>query len=629
MEITIKVLSGPAEKGQYSFRDFPITIGRRLDNDVAISDPSVSRYHCQIVRLGGSLRVVDLGSQNGIRVNDRNVQQEVLSDGDLLSVGGATLFVQTGTRSSKPRGEPTRADNVLSGMDTVSLDPSESAYLQANPSREASRTERALWTLLSLCRAVGERSSPEDAQVQLIDKLFEVIPAERGAIVLAEEPGAPPASVMTRSRALGADEFEISRGVLQQVLREGRAFLRTRMQEQKDGAPPTMIADQVQAALAVPLTVGGRTIGMLYLDTRRPDGLFDRGHLDLATAAAATAAAFIESLRRQNLLRERARLMEEQTREDAELLLLGDSRAAEDLREEAGRRALDDRPILLCGPTGSEGIRLARWIHLHSARRESPFVRVRCDGRDADALHRELFGDEDRGAAGLRAMPLLEAAFGGTVVIQGLQAMPSECEPRLMRLLETGAIERRAGAEEVPVNVRLVLVWEGESDRAALKAHLGERLVQQLGEPFHIPALDDRAGDIPAIAARIAQLAAREAGRTAPVLSPGVAAVLKRSLWPANMTQLRGAVERAEAERTSAAIEVDDLPAEILESGPGRVGGYHQRVFEARKRILIDALDRTSGNFSEAAEILEINRTYLHRLIRNLEMKDEIAQRYD
>jgi DNA-binding NtrC family response regulator len=384
-----------------------------------------------------------------------------------------------------------------------------------------------------------------------------------------------------------------------------------------------MIADQVQAALAVPLTVGGRTIGMLYLDTRRPDAQFDRAHLDLATAAAATAAAFIESLRRQDLLRERARLMEEQSREDAELLLLGESPSSEDLREEARRRALDDRPVLLCGPVGSEGIRLARWIHLNGARRESPFVRVRCDGRDAEALHRELFGD-DPGNAGLRPMPLLEAAFGGTVVIQGLQGMPSESEPRLLRLLETGAIERRAGAEQIPVNVRLVMVWEGEADRASLRSHLGDGLVRKLGEPIFIPALDDRAGDIPVIATRIAELAAREAGRSAPVLSPGVAAVLRRASWPANLTQLRGAVERAEAERDSAAIEVDDLPAEILESGPGRVGGYHQRVFEARKRILLDALDRTNGNFSEAAEILEINRTYLHRLIRNLEMKDEI-----
>jgi transcriptional regulator of acetoin/glycerol metabolism len=88
-------------------------------------------------------------------------------------------------------------------------------------------------------------------------------------------------------------------------------------------------------------------------------------------------------------------------------------------------------------------------------------------------------------------------------------------------------------------------------------------------------------------------------------------------------------MERAEAERTTDTIELEDLPDEILESGPAKLGGYHERVFEARRRILLDALERTNGNFSEAAELLEINRTYLHRLIRNLDMKDEIADRFD
>jgi DNA-binding NtrC family response regulator len=629
MEITIKVLDGAVAKGAYSFRDFPVTIGRRLDNDISISDPSVSRYHCQIVRLGGTLRVVDLGSQNGIKVNDRLVQQEALADGDLLSIGGASLRVQTGgvTPVPKQRGEPTKADSALSGMDTVSVDPSESAYLQATPVRGAGRSERDLWILLTLCRAVGERTTPEDAQIQLIDTLFGSIPAERGAIVLCQEPGAPPISVTTRSRLNGADTFEISRGVLQQVLQEGRAFLRTRIQEEGD-APRTMVVDQVQAALAVPLMIGGRIIGMLYLDTRRPDALFDRGHLDLATAAAATAAASIEGLRRQEVLRARTLLVEAQRREDAELLLLGGTLAQQALREQAEQRALDDRPLLLCGPTGSEGVRLARWIHMQGARREAPLVRVRCDGSAAETLHRELFGDEEA-PPGVRPMPLLEAAFGGTVLIHGMQSMPGEHEPRLVQLLETGNFERRAGAEEIPLNARVIMLWEGDHDPSTVRARLGTRLAHLLGAPLEIPSLDDRAGDIPAIAERIARQAARESGRTEPELAPGVAAVLKRSPWPANITQLRAVMERAEAERTTDTIELEDLPDEILESGPAKLGGYHERVFEARRRILLDALERTNGNFSEAAELLEINRTYLHRLIRNLDMKDEIADRFD
>ena len=88
-------------------------------------------------------------------------------------------------------------------------------------------------------------------------------------------------------------------------------------------------------------------------------------------------------------------------------------------------------------------------------------------------------------------------------------------------------------------------------------------------------------------------------------------------------------IERAEASRTTAAIELGDLPEEVLESRQAKIGGYHERVYESRRRILMDALERTNGNFSEAAELLEINRTYLHRLIRTLDLKDEVSKRFD
>ena len=630
MEVTITPLDDSSPQSEYSFRTFPVTIGRRLDNHISISDPAVSRYHCQIVQAGEAIRVVDLGSQNGIRVNDRMVQQEALADGDVLSVGSAQFRILTGVSMAptpKPRGEPTRADSAISGMDTVSVDPADSTYLQSTPMRGAGRSERDLWILLGICRSVGERTTPEEAQVQLIERMFEAIPAERGAILLCEQAGAPPSSALTRSRLRGAEAFEISRAVVQQVLQEGRAFLRTRIQDESEDAPRTMVADLVQSALAAPLTVAGRVIGVLYLDTRRPDALFDRAHLDLAAAAAATAAATIESLRKQDLLRTRARLMEDQTREDVDLLLLGDSSEAELLRERAQGRAGDDDPILLCGPTGSEGSRLARWLHVNSPRLDGPFLRVQCDANDPGALYRELFRN-DQFDSGMRQPSLVEAAFGGTILLQSSEAIPHECRPKLVQILRKGMIARRSGAEEVPVNVRLILLWEGDYDYAKLEEHMGPELAQMAGRPIQIPALDDRAGDIPAIAQRIAESAAREAGRPQPIVSPGVAAVLKRYAWPLNVTQLRAVIERAEAERIGTAIEVSDLPEEILESGLATIGGYHERVYEERRRVILDALERTNGNFSEAAELLEINRTYLHRLIRTLDLKNEIKERF-
>ncbi len=630
MELTITTLSGPVEESEYRFREFPVTIGRRLDNHIAVSDPAVSRYHCQIVRVGDTIRVVDLGSQNGIRVNHRQVQQEMLADGDVLSVGGADLRVLTSPPDEPPTGqldEPTRADGELSGMDTVSVDPADSVYLQSTPLRGAGRSERDLWILLGLCRTVAERATPEEAQNQLIERLFEAIPAERGAILLCDRPGSPPASALMRSRIRGADSFEISRTVVRQVLQEGLAFLRTRIQDEQD-APRTMVADRVQSALAAPLMVAGRVIGVLYLDTRRSDALFDRAHLDLAAAAAATVAATIESLRRLDLLLARTRLIEEQVRDDTELPLLGESREIGLLRANAKTRALDDDPILICGPAGSEGGRLARWIHDQSTRKDGPFVQIQCDAADPATIERELFGDEQE-QPGVRQLTLLETAYGGTLLLLCADALPLECRPKLVQIIRTGLVRRRAGIEEIPVDLRVILLWEGDYAIDLIEEQLGTDLARLAGRPLEIPRLDDRPSDVPALAERIAEAAARRGGRQPVTVAPGTTALLKRCPWPDNLTQLRGVIERAEASRSTPTIEIENLPEEILESGQAAVGGYHERVFEHRRRIILDALERTNGNFSEAAGLLGINRTYLHRLINTLDLRESVDERFD
>jgi len=614
-------VEGPIEASEYLLDAFPVTIGRKRDNRIPISHPSVSRYHCHIVDTDAGPRLVDLGSQNGVFVNGDATAAKVLSSGDEIRVGPARFRLEqssepsaaTNGQASESPAKPDFAETVRAPAaevvvpETVELDAEETAYLRRKVGSGSStdtgeRAARDLRALLALCRQIQQSESPELVQRRLLEALFGAIPAERGAVVLAAPGAVRLGEALCLDRLRGPVQLDLSRSTLASVIDNGRVFLRNRIQGDPSGLPESLISGEIQAALAAPLTFNGRTIGAIYLDTTREDRPFDRQDLNLATAAAAAAAGVLESAFREQVLRRGiAAAWSESGLDERPLDFLPEMREAVETAAQAAKGAA---PVVIVGEVGSGRRALAESIHVASASPNAPFVSIHCAGREPEAVETELWGSEDSPGK-------LELASGGTLYMVEIGALPKTSQGRLVSLLEDEAL-----------GARLVASTSRDLRGIAAAGNFREDLLYRLGGIAieTVPLRACRKGIVD-LAEYLARRSARAEGRPFEGFSPGARKALESYAWPGNIAELANAVDGAVRIRAEHVVELEDLPDAVADAA--YAPGYHERVREAKRRILSETLERAGGSVPAAAAELGINRTYLHRLIRNLKLRDD------
>lgn len=620
MALKLVVIEGPIGASECVLDSFPVTIGRRRDNRISIADPAVSRYHCHIVRVNGHLRLRDLGSQNGVEVNGRPTVDHDLKAGDQIQIGAALLRCdETSDDADSGSSEPA-ADSALRDTriqlaspllavekeaavpETVEFDPDDTKYLRRSDSSSGNedRSARDLRALLNLCRQIQQADSPEIVQRRLLEALFGAIPAERGAVVLSAPGSVRLGEAVCLDRLRGPVDLKLSRTTLASVIDDGRVFLRNRIQGDPEGLPESLIAGDVQAALAAPLTFHGRIIGALYLDTTRADQPFDRQDLDLATAAAAAAAGVLEGAFRHQVLQRGLRAAWLEWGESP-LSAMPSMRQALD---SAVKAAAGSGPVLVTGEVGSGRRALAASIHAAGSSADGPFVSIHCAGRDPEAIEVELWGVESRPGK-------LARAAGGTLFVVEIGALPAASQARLVALISEDSLA-----------ARLIAATSLDLRALAVAGDFRDDLLYRLGPAvIQVPPLRSRRGDVMALAEHFAKRAAELEGRPFTGFSDDARAAIENYGWPGNIRELAHALEWAVGVRTENLIELVDLPSEVSDSASAP--GYHERVKDAKRRILVEALDRSKGSVPAAAAELGINRTYLHRLIRNLEVKQD------
>jgi DNA-binding NtrC family response regulator len=142
-----------------------------------------------------------------------------------------------------------------------------------------------------------------------------------------------------------------------------------------------------------------------------------------------------------------------------------------------------------------------------------------------------------------------------------------------------------------------------------------------------MPPLRDRREDIPLLASHFVAKHGKRARRRVTGIAREALACLKAHDWPGNVRDLENAIERAVVLGSTELILVEDLPETVLEAAPqgaGPIGGYHETVRNEKTRVILAALDQAEGSFTEAAKLLGIHPNYLHRLVRNLNLREAI-----
>jgi len=392
-----------------------------------------------------------------------------------------------------------------------------------------------------------------------------------------------------------------------------------------------MSAAQIQSLIAVPLITGEGVLGLLYLDTRDPLGKFGEGDLQLLTGIAGIAAPVVRNaLDISSLQLEQRRLQAEL---GAQHSVIGDSPRMVHVCALIVKVAPGTSTILIRGETGTGKEVAARAIHRLSPRATRPFIAINCAAIPENLIESELLGHE-KGAftgAGERKKGKIEEADGGTLFLDEIGEMPLAAQAKLLRVIQEREFERVGSTRTIKVDIRLIAASNRDLEDAARRGAFREDLFYRLNViSMTMPPLRERREDIVPLARHFLERNRAKSARRIAGFSTQAEGCLSRYHWPGNVRELENAVERAVVLGSTPQILPEDLPDAVAEAAVfappqgALVGEFHAEVKEAKRQLVRQAIEQAGGNYAEAARRLGMHPNNLHRLIRELGLRQEM-----
>ncbi|MFQ5991817.1 MAG: sigma-54-dependent transcriptional regulator [Nitrospiraceae bacterium] len=308
--------------------------------------------------------------------------------------------------------------------------------------------------------------------------------------------------------------------------------------------------------------------------------------------------------------------------------IIGTSRKTRSVIELAKRASNSDASILLLGESGTGKELLARSLHHWSARRSMPFVTINCVALSDTLLENELFGHERGAFTGADRLQKgkIEMADGGTIFLDEIGDMPMSLQAKLLRVLQDHEFHRVGGTTLVRVNIRVIAATNRDLQQAVREGRFREDLFFRLNVvTLTLPPLRERQEDIPQLTEFFLDRHIREAKKPKMWLTDQAMATLVAYSWPGNIRELENALARAVVLSPHDAIAPEwlALPTAEVTSAPRdqRAPGYqflpyHESMEQHSRAIIASALQAARGSQTRAAERLQLQRTYLARLIK-------------
>ena len=631
----LEAVAGPLKGNSIPLSEAEVSIGREPSNRISLLDAGVSRRHCVILRTADQFKIQDLNSRNSTFVNGIPVTERVLASGDEIKIGSSLfVFVVPETERAKSVSTSVEFDKGdAGGGSTIILRKKDARYLaqlqgtQAQNIEADSRTMGDLNALLRISKAVNSVRGLEALERQVLERIFEVAPADRAAILLCELGTDEWTSVFGWDRVTGQNQaVQVSRTIVSQVLSDGVAILCNDLPSTETFSDTASLLERrIHSVLAVPLEVFDRTLGVIYLDATDPKAHFDEDHLQLLTAIGSIAAAALDNARRMESLEQENRRLQAEI--SLEHNMVGDSPRMRDVYQFIARVAPREVTVLIFGESGTGKELVARAIHRNSARADKPCVAINCAALAETLLESELFGHEKGAFTGaiVQKKGKLEIAEGGTVFLDEIGELAPLLQAKLLRVLQEREFERVGGTRTIKLNVRLVAATNRDLEEEVKKGRFREDLFYRLNVvALRMPALRERREDIPLLASYFTSKFSQRSNRPVLGVSPQARACLTSYDWPGNVRELENAIERAVVLGSSDLILPEDLPEAVLEkaeSAGATMTAFHDALREAKKQLILNAFEQAQGSYTEAARLLGLHPNYLHRLIRNLSMK--------
>jgi two-component system nitrogen regulation response regulator NtrX len=356
------------------------------------------------------------------------------------------------------------------------------------------------------------------------------------------------------------------------------------------------------------------------------------GTIEMAvTAMELGALDFIEKplsidriLIRLNRALERKKLQEEnialKRERDEQFRIIGESPSMKELITKIQQVAPTKGRVLIMGENGTGKELVARAIHRNSNRSDKPFIQVNCAAIPDELIESELFGHE-KGAftsAVAATVGKFELANGGTILLDEIGDMSLLTQSKVLRVLEQQEFTKVGGNELIKVDVRVIAATNKDLNEEVKKGNFREDLFYRLNViPIYVPPLRERVEDIPLLAEYFMKKFCRENGKREKRISQKAMELLKAYSWQGNVRELKNLIERLVIMVPSDSIEASDLPDDFM-GLPKPISSMTLKEArnEFERKFIIQALKKNDWNITETATQLGIERTNLHRKMR-------------
>jgi serine/threonine-protein kinase PknK len=624
----------------HAFHQEVVTVGRSREADLFLPDRLISRIHCRVERQDGLFVLADAGAQNPAKLRGRPVLRAELKVGETFVVGNYEV--------------------------TLGIPATENGSVEETRPGDHPRGSQDLVAFLQIARALNEEGDLTRLLTQIVDAAIALCGAERGFLILGKtgDHSVEVARNFAQEEVL-SPEFKISRTIANRVMSTGVAELTTNAQEDDRFRDLQSVADlRLRSVLCIPIRVQNDIGGVLYVDNRLQQQVFQEREKALLLSLADHAGTAIHTARNVEQLRGKqielqqaldrvdqlnaalkGQLLEKtseltQIREELSAQSLG-QRSKYDYKQIVGNgRAMRglfalldkyieaDDPVLITGDSGTGKELVARAIHAQSRRSGKPFVSENCAALPEALLESELFGYVRGAFTGATANKkgLFESAGGGVLFLDEVGDLPLELQKKLLRVLQEGEVRPLGSRETVKIDVRLICATNRNLEAMVREGSFREDLYYRLAVlPVHLPPLRDRKEDVPLLVKRFLGDLQREApGRVR--ISPDAMERIIAYPWPGNVRELQNEIRRA-AILCDGIILESHLSSHVREGrrGPGAVAADDGLVPSERGTTLPDmvreleireiqkAFDRAQSNKSRAADLLGLSRFALQR----------------
>jgi Nif-specific regulatory protein len=378
-----------------------------------------------------------------------------------------------------------------------------------------------------------------------------------------------------------------------------------------------------QNILAVPLRVKGLCVGVLEMINKQGGQGFTDEDMTWLELFANQAGLAIQNAKNFQAMKDELQTLktELETKTQARSLLTQNSRMAEVLGL-CRKYASTDSAVLITGENGTGKELIAEYIHDHSPRAQGPFVRVNCAALPEGLLESELFGHV-RGAftdAVADRAGRFEQAQGGTLFLDEIGTVAPLLQSKLLRVLQAKTLQRVGGSQSVELDVRIIAATNSDLAADIEAGTFRQDLFYRLNVlPVRVPALRDRREDIPLLSDFFLRQMNARFHKAVEGFEPAALEGLRQQEWPGNVRQLQNAIERAVVLAVGTHLSAAELglPGE----GEGQASELRASVQQFKAGLIERTLAECANNQTKAAQKLGIQRTYLSKLIKELNIE--------